>query len=118
MDDFIRKFILRLVRLISNGCAIWLPVMVDMFVLSDDKTVPRSVAPFRREPFNIYDNYIPVFPKQHCLTTILYTLALHPLLTRTTEMDEVGCSLGIVGCVRSTEYTLWDLGSKEIKFVL
>jgi hypothetical protein len=33
-------------------------------------------------------------------------------------MDEIGCSLGIVGCVRSTEDTLWDLGSREISFVL
>ena len=63
-----------------------------------------------------YEDYILEFPKQHCLTTILYTLALHPLLTRTAEMDEIGCSLGIVGCVRSTEDTLWDLGSREISF--
>ena len=33
-------------------------------------------------------------------------------------MDENGCSLGIVGCVRSTEDILWDLGSREISFVL
>ena len=33
-------------------------------------------------------------------------------------MDEIGCSLGIVGCVRSTEDNRWDLGSREINFVL
>ena len=60
----------------------------------------------------------PAFPKQHCLTTILYRLALHPPLTRTTEKDEVQCSLEIVGCVRLTEDSLWDLGSREIVFVL
>src|SRR3979490_1819238 len=49
-----------------------------------------------------YD-YIPAFPKQHCLITILYTLVLHPLLTRTTETDGIGCSLGLAGCVRLTE---------------
>ena len=51
LDDFIQKFILRLARLISNGCVIWLPA--DMFVLSDDKTIPRSVAPGGRESFDI-----------------------------------------------------------------
>ena len=56
LDDFIQKFILRLARLISNGCAIWLLVMADMFVLSDDKTIPRSVAPGGRESFDIYNN--------------------------------------------------------------
>jgi hypothetical protein len=30
--------------------------MADMFVLSDDKTVPRSVAPCGRESFDIKDN--------------------------------------------------------------
>jgi hypothetical protein len=30
--------------------------MADMFVLSDDKTVPRSVAPCGRESFDIQDN--------------------------------------------------------------
>jgi hypothetical protein len=33
-------------------------------------------------------------------------------------MDEIGCSLGIVGCVRSTEDNRSDLGSREINFVL
>ena len=65
-----------------------------------------------------YDDYIPAFPKQHCLITILYTLALHPLLTRTTETDQIVCSLGLVGCVKLTEDRLWDLGSREITFVL
>ena len=31
-------------------------------------------------------------------------------------MDEIGYSLGIVGCVRLTEDTLWDLGNREISF--
>ena len=86
--------------------------------LSEENPLIYMINSLRVDTEIEYDNYIPVFPKQHCLTTILYTLTLHPPLTRTTEMDEVGCSLGIVGCVRSTEYTLWDLGSKEIKFVL
>jgi len=43
---------------------------------------------------------------------------LHPPLTRTAEMDEIGYSLGIVGCVGSTEDSLWDLGNREISFVL
>ena len=33
-------------------------------------------------------------------------------------MDEIQCSLGIVACIRSTADTLWDLGSREINFVL
>ena len=66
----------------------------------------------------IYEDNIPVFPKQYRLTTILYTLALHPPLTRITEMDEIGYSLGIVGCVRLTEDSLLDLESRGIAFVL
>jgi len=65
-----------------------------------------------------YDDYIPALSKQQCLITILYTLASHPPLTRTTEMDEIGCGLGLVGCVRLTEGNLWDLGNREITFVL
>ena len=65
-----------------------------------------------------YDDYTLAFPKQHRLITIPYTLALHPPLTRTTEMDEIGCGLGLVGCVRLTEDNLWDLGSRGITFVL
>ena len=64
------------------------------------------------------NDYIPAFPKQHCLIAIPYTLALHPLPTRITEMDQTVCSLGPTDCVRLTEDSLWDLGSREITFAL
>jgi hypothetical protein len=86
--------------------------------LVEENPLIYLIISLRVETENEYEDYIPVFPKQHCLTTILYTLALHPPLTRTAEMDEIGCSLGIMGFVRSTEDTLWDLGSREIGFVL
>ena len=77
-----------------------------MLPLVEENPLIYKIINLAVKPEIEYDDYIHVFPKQHCLTTILYTLALHPLLTRTTEKDEIGCSLGIVGCVRLTEDTL------------
>jgi hypothetical protein len=44
-DDFIRKSIAMFARLISNGWATQFPVIAEMLVLSDDRMIPRSVAP-------------------------------------------------------------------------
>jgi hypothetical protein len=46
-----------LARLTRRGCATLLPIMVDTFVLSDDKMVPRGVAPFGRADCLKTDKY-------------------------------------------------------------
>jgi hypothetical protein len=51
LDDFIRKFMFKLAILMSKGCAIRFPVMEEMLVLSDDKMVPRIVAPLGRQSY-------------------------------------------------------------------
>jgi hypothetical protein len=56
-DDLSRVDMPMLARLIRRGCATLSPVMVDIFVLSDDKMVPRSVAPLGRADCPKIDKY-------------------------------------------------------------
>lgn len=48
LEAFVRKFILIFAKLMRRGCATRFPVITDMFVLSDDRIVPRRVAPCGR----------------------------------------------------------------------
>jgi len=47
-DDLSHVDMCILVRLMSRGCATLSPVIMEILVLSDDKIVPRSVAPLGR----------------------------------------------------------------------
>lgn len=77
-----------------------LPVIADMLVLSDDRTVPRTVAPSGILSFykiirlvgDRQNYHILAFPKQYYQITILYTLASYFLLNERAETDgiEVG----------------------------
>jgi hypothetical protein len=58
LDAFMRKSILKLARLISRGWAIRSPVMTEIFVLSEDRTVPSRVAPTGIFVYQVIRNYI------------------------------------------------------------
>ena len=70
-EPLLRRSLSMLARLSNRGCAILFPVITEMFVLSEDNTTPRSVAPFgswsfveseKRQVLRVID--IPVNPKR------------------------------------------------------
>lgn len=79
LEAFMRKFILMFARDINNGWATRSPFMTDMFVLSEVRIVPRSVAPAGSVSYTILvrtQNLLavrgnsPASPRRHRLLSI------------------------------------------------